>query len=76
MPSWKRKRQDRERVKLRDPNVIPARQRKAGPMDPRNKPRGGARNWRHELLDDGTSGQDRKSYTDTQDRKSYEPDTE
>ena len=30
---------------------------------------------RTEAFEDGTSGQDRKSYTDTQDRKSYRPST-
>jgi|OpeIllAssembly_1097287.scaffolds.fasta_scaffold159531_2 hypothetical protein len=28
-----------------------------------------------EMFDDGTSGQDRESYSDTQDRKSYRPST-
>lgn len=48
MPNWRRKRQ--ERVKARDPNVAPMRFRKHGVMEPRNKPRGGAKNLKKDAL--------------------------
>jgi hypothetical protein len=57
MPSWKRKLLDK--IKHRNPYAVPARQRKSGVIDPRNKPRGGAKNWR-DFLDDFDTDSDLK----------------
>jgi len=57
MPSWKRKLFDK--IKHRNPYAVPARQRKSGVVDPRNKPRGGAKNWR-DFLDDFDTDSDLK----------------